>query len=266
MNLSYGRGGETAFHKFVIESLNGERREFVQRDAAKPGLDAFVDDLLIVAEGAFPDLQLRRLLEPLIEVLVKLNLRGLGEATQVLLPLNAAEVAFRVLFCAVDGVGVDLPFAVLVISEGHTHVRVPAIVVSAYSPKRVCKVQLDHTAVMKAISVRWGVQFPESIYGRRWAAAPDLWRECFDFSQAPMAQGTYTNPNDALERLRWGDDIHAHLSQPVSGVMNILERIFVLPELKLLDQRASMFDTLSNLERTVVTGKRLSNAVALAAP
>ena len=135
--------------------------------------------------------------------------------------------------------------------------RVPAVIVSPFARRRhTCKTVFDHTSVMKSINVRWGVLFgPE--FGGRWPYANHLWADGFDFASPPLPQGCYTgDPPEILSR-NWGSGIHRQLSRLPDGFLARLERIYVLPELKALDRRASVFDTLVGLEQRVITSKRL---------
>ncbi len=133
--------------------------------------------------------------------------------------------------------------------------RVPAIVVSPYAKRRyVSKTVYDHTSIMKSISARWGVQFDTSKFGPRWEKAPDIW-DCFDFTQAPLPMGAYTG--DPLRTLNWGSGIHERFTRLPDRFEALLERIFVLPELKALDRRAQLFETLTAFEQRVITLKRM---------
>ncbi|HEV2439787.1 MAG TPA: alkaline phosphatase family protein [bacterium] len=134
--------------------------------------------------------------------------------------------------------------------------RVPAIVISPYPKARSCHTVFDHTAIMKSISVRWNVAFgPE--FGPRWQHAPDIWSECFDFTKPPLPMGPYTG--DPLATLTWGTGIYDRFVKPADILEGFLERIFVLPELKALDRRAQVFDTLVALEQSVINLKRIIN-------
>ena len=114
----------------------------------------------------------------------------------------------------------------------------------------------DHTSVMKSINVRWGVPFgPE--FGGRWPYANHLWADGFDFSSPPLPPGCYTGDTPQILSRNWGSGIHRQLSRLPDVFLARLERIYVLPELKALDRRASVFDTLVGLEQRVITSKRL---------
>jgi len=132
--------------------------------------------------------------------------------------------------------------------------RVPAIVVSAYAKRRyACKTVFDHTSVLKSIHSRWNVDFgPE--FGTRWRNAPDIWEACFDFTAPPRKMGAYTG--EPLRELTWGSGIHRRFTRFSEGFESMLERIFVLPELKALDRRAGVFDALTAVEQGVITRKR----------
>ena len=104
--------------------------------------------------------------------------------------------------------------------------------------------------------------------GDRFEKAPDIWADCFDFDQLPLPRGTYTqSPTEiaAHERpkyadLDWGHDVHLLLGKPAGDLEALMERIFVLPGLKKLDHRSTIFDKLSSIERTVVDLKRANNS------
>jgi phospholipase C len=135
--------------------------------------------------------------------------------------------------------------------------RVPAVVVSPYARRRfACKTAFDHTSVMKSISTRWRVPFgPE--FGSRWPQAHAIWDDCFDFTAPARPQGTYTG--DPLRGLNWGSNIYAKLTTPRNLLEGVLEHVFVLPELRALDRRASLFEDLWTLERRVVALKRMND-------
>jgi hypothetical protein len=111
------------------------------------------------------------------------------------------------------------------------------------------------TPGVRSVSVRWGVPFgPE--FGTRWSQANAIWDDCFDFTQPPRPAGTYTGA--PLQDLNWGSNVHDKLTSPRNLLEGLLEHIFVLPELKALDRRAALFDTLSTLESHVVALKRMN--------
>jgi phospholipase C len=134
--------------------------------------------------------------------------------------------------------------------------RVPALVVSPYAKRQfACKTVFDHTSVMKSVSERWQVPFgPE--FGGRWKQANAIWADCFDFTQDPLPPGSYTGP--PLRDVGWGDGIHGKLTSPRGLLEGLLEHAFVLPELRALDRRASAFEHLWDLERTVTSLRRMN--------
>jgi phospholipase C len=134
--------------------------------------------------------------------------------------------------------------------------RVPALVISPYAKKRfACHTTFDHTSVIKSISERWGVEFgPE--FGTRWKQANGIWDSCFDFDQEPIERGIYTG--EPLLNINWGTGVHDLLTTEVNPLEGMLERVFVLPELKALDQRANVFDILTSLEQRVISLKRMT--------
>ena len=135
--------------------------------------------------------------------------------------------------------------------------RVPALVISPYAKRRFAsRAVFDHTSIMKSIHVRWNVPFgPES--GTRWQSAPDIWADCFDFTQPPLPTGIYTGP--PITDINWGTGVHDRMVKPPDVLEGLLERIFLLPELKALDRRAQVYDTLGSFEQSVVTAKRMTN-------
>ena len=139
--------------------------------------------------------------------------------------------------------------------------RVPAIIVSPYSGGRTCLHDtFDHTSFMKSIHERWGVEFPEILYGPRWKQANSIWTACE--GQDALGQGLYTGVEreDVVAALNWATGIYERLSDEPRRFEHLLERIFVLPELKALDRRAALFDTLNAFEHHVVTQKRMYSA------
>jgi hypothetical protein len=91
--------------------------------------------------------------------------------------------------------------------------------------------------------------------GGRWGQTNAIWDDCFDFSQPPRPQRTYTGA--PLQDLNWGADVHARLIQPRNLLAGRLEHVFLLPELKALDQRSTVFDVLLALEQHIVALKRM---------
>jgi phospholipase C len=142
--------------------------------------------------------------------------------------------------------------------------RVPALVVSPYAKKKfACHTVFDHTSLMKSISERWGVEFgPE--FGTRWRQASGIWDDCFDFTQSPIPRGIYTG--DPITDLNWGTGIHNLLVREANILEGTLERSFLLPELKALDQRAHIFDRLTFLEQKVISLKRMTQTSAVTDP
>jgi phospholipase C len=145
--------------------------------------------------------------------------------------------------------------------------RVPAVVISPYARRgQTAKTAFDHTSIMKSISLRWSVDFPEPTFGPRWRRAPSIWADGFDFTQPPLAMGTYTQPpadTQAGKRppfadLNWASGIHEALASPLGTLEGLLERIFLLPSLKVLDHRARVYEHLQAMEQHVITLKRMS--------
>lgn len=146
--------------------------------------------------------------------------------------------------------------------------RVPAIVISPYAKRGQTakrngqKTVFDHTSVMKSISVRWGIDFPEQPFGTRWQNAPDIWESCFDFTQTPLCSNTFTQKKGtgssypSFADLHWGSTIENLLKHPISTIEGLLDRAFLQHELKSLDHRPQVFDNLSSLENQVIMLKR----------
>ena len=141
--------------------------------------------------------------------------------------------------------------------------RVPAIIVSPYSGGAKCvRDVFDHTSFMKSINERWNVEFPTDTYDCRWTEANSIWTAC---DGAPgLGTGIYTGvtPDTPVAALNWATGVYERLADEPRRFENLLERIFVLPELKALDQRAGLFDTLNAFEHHVVTQKRMLEAAA----
>jgi phospholipase C len=136
--------------------------------------------------------------------------------------------------------------------------RVPAFVVSPYPvKKKAVKTVFDHTSLLKSINVRWGVDFDEARFGARWKTMPDIWSTCFDFTQEPLPMGTYTGA--ALRDLNFASGVKQRLLGPRHGFGDLLERIFILPELKALDRRPQVYDVLAQLENRVIPMKRMND-------
>jgi hypothetical protein len=134
--------------------------------------------------------------------------------------------------------------------------RVPAIVLSPFAKTGAVKTVFDHTSIMKSIALRWNVDFPAAKYGTRWAAAPDIWSTCFDFTREPIPVGNYTQ-SEVFKDSPWEQDVHNVVTQPPGGVLSSLERVFLLPTHAPLDNRSKLFDLLNDTEREVVRLKRL---------
>jgi len=133
--------------------------------------------------------------------------------------------------------------------------RVPALIISPYAKKRYAShVIYDHTSFIASIAARWTIDFDASIYGGRWKTAQPIWNDAFDFSAAPREGGIFTG--DPITGVTWGTNVRERLQSPLGAFEAALERIFVLPELKTLDRRADVFDTLGTFEQSVITLKR----------
>jgi phospholipase C len=136
--------------------------------------------------------------------------------------------------------------------------RVPAFVVSPYPVKgKAVKTVFDHTSLLKSISVRWNLKFDEKVFGSRWKTMPDIWESCFDFSQDPLPAGTYTGP--PFKELNFAAGVYERLVGPQHDLRDLLERIFHLPELKSLDYRPQVYDSLAQLENRVISMKRMND-------
>jgi hypothetical protein len=73
----------------------------------------------------------------------------------------------------------------------------------------------------------------------------------------PLPRGTYTGDPRPLAQINWAAGIRDRLASPLGKFEALLERIFVLPELKLLDRRPDVYATLGKMEDNVVTLKRM---------
>jgi len=60
-----------------------------------------------------------------------------------------------------------------------------------------------------------------------------------------------------LRDLTWESGIHELLTSTQGDLEGLLGRMFLLPTLKLLDQRSKVFDNLNDLETKVVNLKRM---------
>lgn len=142
--------------------------------------------------------------------------------------------------------------------------RVPTIVVSPFTPAGVCSTVFDHTSVLKSI-VKWlGLDtdlFPADSFGTRFVCANDIWdSSCFDFNMAPRGMATYTEESSKpapLRDLTWERGINELVTSPQGDLEALMERMFLLPGLKLLDHRSQVFDHLNDLERGIVNLKRM---------
>jgi len=140
--------------------------------------------------------------------------------------------------------------------------RVPTIVISPYSRGGVCKTVFDHTSIMKSIAVRWGIDFDPGIFGTRFQAAPEIWSNCFNFKAEPLPLSVYTQRAGTtvapFQNFTWEEGVHELMKNPIGDLEALMERMFLLPELKTLDARSSMFDTLNAMETSVVNLKRMN--------
>ena len=137
--------------------------------------------------------------------------------------------------------------------------RVPAIVVSPYARRGVASHTLhDHTSFIKSLQELWRFDLAATgnQFGVRWPQANSFW-DALDFTQQPLPRGTYTGDPTPLAKINWASGIRERLDSPLGRFEALLERIFVLPELKLLDRRADVYDTLGKMEDNVVTLKRM---------
>ncbi len=135
--------------------------------------------------------------------------------------------------------------------------RVPALIVSPYARRGFASHVLhDHTSFVKSLQERWNLQLDPAEFGERWPKANSIW-DAFDFDQAPLARGTYTG--QPLAGVNWASGVRDRLASPLGKFEALLERIFVLPELKMLDRRANVFDTLGKMEDNVVVLKRMQD-------
>lgn len=72
--------------------------------------------------------------------------------------------------------------------------RVPTIVASPFTPaSRVVRERFDHTAILRTIADRWGLQAP----GSRAPLMRSIWDSCFDFAAQPRAGDSIILPNPA---------------------------------------------------------------------
>ena len=144
--------------------------------------------------------------------------------------------------------------------------RVPALLISPYTSGRRCiSTVFDHTSFMKSLHERWGVEFPAVEYDVRWTVANSIWA-AFDFQADPLGVGIYTGVtrDDSVAALNWASGVYDRLQDDTQRFEQFLDRIFVLPELKALDRRAALFDTLNAFEHHVITQKRMFGAAEAA--
>jgi phospholipase C len=137
--------------------------------------------------------------------------------------------------------------------------RVPALIVSPYARRGVAShTQHDHTSFIKSLQELWHLplDLKDTQLGVRWPIASSFWNT-LDFTQEPLPRGTYTGK--PLADINWASGVRQQLDSPLGDFEALLERIFVLPELKVLDRRADVFDTLGKMEYNVVTVKRMQD-------
>jgi len=136
--------------------------------------------------------------------------------------------------------------------------RVPALIVSPYARRGVAShTQHDHTSFIKSLQELWRLPLDpkDTQFGVRWPHA-NSFLDALESTQ-PLPRGTYTgNP---LSAINWASGVRQRLDSPLGKFEALLERIFVLPELKALDRRADVFDTLGKMEDKVVTLKRMQD-------
>jgi phospholipase C len=137
--------------------------------------------------------------------------------------------------------------------------RVPALIVSPYAKRGFAShTQYEHTSFIRSLKDLWALPLDPAgtQFGVRWPHANAFW-DAFDFSQPPLPRGTYTG--DPLADLNWAGGVRERLASPLGQFESLLERIFVLPELKTLDRRSDVYDTLGKMEDNVVTLKRMQD-------
>jgi phospholipase C len=135
--------------------------------------------------------------------------------------------------------------------------RVPALVVSPYSRAGgVSHTLYDHTSFIASLQALWDLDLVAAgtQFGVRWQHANAFW-DALNFAAAPIPRGTYTGA--PLAAINFGSGVRDRLAAPLGQFESLLERIFVLPELKALDRRADVFGTLGTMEDNVVTLKRM---------
>ena len=135
--------------------------------------------------------------------------------------------------------------------------RVPALIVSPYAKRGYASHTLhDHTSFIASLRELWDLPLAATgtKFGMRWPRANSFW-DALDFTQEPLARGTYTG--EPAADMNWAAGVRERLGTPLGQFESLLERIFVLPELKALDRRSDVFDTLGTMEDNVVTLKRM---------
>jgi phospholipase C len=137
--------------------------------------------------------------------------------------------------------------------------RVPAIIVSPYARRGFASHTLhDHTSFIKSLQELWNLPLAATgnKFGIRWPHANSFW-DVLNTAEQPRLRGTYTGDPRPLAQINWASGIRDRLASPLGKFEGLLERIFVLPELKLLDRRADVYDTLGRMEHNVITLKRM---------
>ncbi len=138
--------------------------------------------------------------------------------------------------------------------------RVPALIVSPYSRGGASHTLYDHTSFIASLRELWNLDTPLAAkggeFGVRWPQAKSFW-DTLNPAQAPLPRGAYTGDPRPLAQINWAAGIRDRLASPLGKFESLLERIFVLPELKLLDRRPDVYATLGKMEDNVVTLKRM---------
>lgn len=136
--------------------------------------------------------------------------------------------------------------------------RVPALLISPYTARgETSSTVYDHTSFMKSLSTHWHIDFPTQTFGERWTGANDFWAAVH--TNNLLARGIYTGVqrHDVVASLDWGTGVYERLQDELTKFEALLERLFVIPELKGLDRRALVFDDLTQFENKVVVQKRM---------
>jgi len=139
--------------------------------------------------------------------------------------------------------------------------RVPAIIVSPYSKPGTSHTLYDHTSFVATLKELWNLdeqlKKQGNEYGVRWPRA-NSFLDALDFkTKTPIPRGVYTGDPPPMAQVNWASGIRDRLASPLGKFEGLLERIFVLPELKGLDRRPDVYDTLGKMEDKVVTLKRM---------